>query len=177
MNRTQRKEKTKAELNVIVLMVREVFEATGITVKKIEASNGTTLHTIAIGASGKVRLEKNLYDWELYFEFKDSKITYVDYNGPKVELGLRSGAEVRFTTKKYAVGADEMRTRIDQHFEKMEKLVQQHREILHLISIFDKTVSAALAAFTLKLQEQFKTQLPDPIQQSPQTEEHSQVIS
>lgn len=175
MNRNQRKQKTKAELNVIVLMLREVFEAAGVTPKKIEASNGISEHTITVEMHGKVRIEKYLYPWSLYFEFKDSKVTHVDYEGPRVELDLRSGTEERFNPKKYAIAADELRTRIEKHFEQVEKMMQKSREILHLVSIFDKTISAALAAFTVKLQEQFKTQLPDPVPSTVEKVEESKL--
>jgi hypothetical protein len=130
--------------------VKEVFTAAGITVSKAKANNSSGA-TVAVTVCGKVRIQKKSYDWNLFFEFKDSKIIYVAFEGPGTEMSLIAQAEIYFSPRKYSIAADDLRQRVEKHDEEIEKLIQGQREILNTVSIFNKTVSAALANFNYTL--------------------------
>ena len=155
--------KTKAELDLIASLVRQAFEAAGITISRLKVSNDVTPHQVSAHVKGKVRIQRTAYNWELLFDIKESKIVFVSYEGPGTEMGLLAQAEMTFKTRRHDIASEVMRKRIENHDAKIERLIEGQREILNTVSIFNKTVSAAMAAFTVKLREQFRTQLPDPI--------------
>jgi hypothetical protein len=153
-------QKTKAELNDLSAWVRETFLAKGINVLSSRTYNDISPYVLSFQLRGKVKIAAKSYDWSLYFEVEKNRVAHVSYQGPGIDTRLSTKAELNFNPKKFGTATHEMQTRIEKHDASIEKMIADLQETLHIISIFNKTISAALTAFTSKIGERSNVPVP-----------------